>query len=308
MSEVNAASLLSCSRKSIIFDMMKERFVRKYSGLLAILVIMCACNSQETNPERPNILYIMADDHTAQAISCYGGIFADKAKTVNVDRIAEEGMRFANVFCTNSICSPSRATILTGKYSHKNGMYRLGQSFDNTQLTSTRILHEAGYQTAVFGKWHLRCTPTDFDEYMVLPVQGRYQDPQFYEKGGDSLVTREGWCTDIIADRTMEFLKKRDRDKPFFVMCHFKATHDPWAARPPYDTLFSREKMPVPDNLFDDYGNRAEPARITTLKLEYMNQGTFPHHRLEGVDEYDPAGAYLPAIHTELPAVRPGAG
>jgi arylsulfatase A-like enzyme len=176
----------------------------------------------------------MADDHTTQAISCYEGIFAEKARTINVDRIAAEGMRFTRVFCTNSICSPSRATILTGKYSHKNGLYRLGQSFDTSQIISTRILREAGYQTAVFGKWHLRCTPADFDDYKVLPLQGRYRDPQFHEPGSDSLLTYEGWSTDLIADFTMDYLRNRDPEKPFFVMCHFKATHDPWAARPLY--------------------------------------------------------------------------
>jgi len=264
---------------------MKNRGLLLMIGVVVFLAGFSSCAGDGQEPTRPNILFIMADDHTTQAISCYEGIFAAHAKTVNVDRIAEEGMRFNNAFCTNSICSPSRATILTGKYSHKNGVYRLGQSFDTTQVTTTRIFREAGYQTAVFGKWHLRCTPPDFDDYKVLPVQGRYQDPQFHEKGSDSLVTHQGWSTDIIAGMTMEFLKNRDQDKPFFVMCHFKATHDPWAARPPYDTLFSSEKMPVPDNLFDTYENRAAPSKITTLKLEYMNQGTYPHHRLEGVDE-----------------------
>jgi arylsulfatase A-like enzyme len=236
-------------------------------------------------PGQPNILFIMGDDHTTQVISCYDGIFAEKANTVNIDRIAAAGMRFTNVFCTNAICSPSRATILTGKYSHKNGLYRLGQSFDMSQTTTVDLLGEAGYQVAVFGKWHLRCKPEGFDDYMVLPVQGRYQDPQFYIPGTDSLVTMDGWCTDIIADKTMDYLKNRNRDRPFFVMCHFKATHDPWASRPPYDTLFSNEEMPAPANLFDTYENREEPARRTTLKLEYMNQGTYPHDRLEGVDE-----------------------
>lgn len=262
---------------------------RRYIHFVIVLMLglsgLLSCSSSLNEAERPNILFIMADDHTTQAISCYEGIFAKQAATVNVDRIAEEGMRFTNAFCTNSICSPSRATILTGTYSHVNGMYRLGLSFDTAQLTSARVLHEAGYQTAVFGKWHLRCTPTDFDEYMVLPVQGRYQDPQFYEKGMDSLITHAGWSTDIIADRTMDFMRKRDKKKPFFVMCHFKATHDPWAARPPYDTLFANEEMPMPDNLFDTYENRADPSRITTLKLEYMNQSTYPHERLEDADE-----------------------
>lgn len=264
---------------------MNRQNIMPFLGILAFLLAFFSCKEAKRTDQRPNILFIMGDDHTAQAISCYNGIFAEQAATVNVDRIAEEGMRFTNVFCTNSICSPSRATILTGKYSHKNGLYSLGQSFDTSQLTSTRLLHEAGYQTGVFGKWHLRCTPTDFDEYMVLPVQGRYQDSEFYETGSDSLRTYKGWCTDIIADRTMDFLKRRDRDKPFFVMCHFKATHDPWATRPPYDTLFANEEMPVPENLFDTYDTRAEPAHRTTLKLEYMNQSTYPHHRLEGVDD-----------------------
>jgi arylsulfatase A-like enzyme len=245
---------------------------------------MSSC-SGDHEPEQPNILFIMGDDHTTQVISCYEGIFAEQAKTVHIDRIAAAGMRFDNVFCTNSICSPSRATILTGKYSHKNGIYRLGQSFDMSQTTTVDLLGDAGYRVAVFGKWHLRCKPEGFDDYMVLPVQGRYQDPQFYVPGSDSLVTVKGWCTDIIADKTMEYLKNRDRDKPFFVMCHFKATHDPWASRPPFDTLFTNEEMPAPANLFDTYENREEPARRTTLKLEYMNQGTYPHNRLEGVDE-----------------------
>lgn len=264
---------------------MKGRKFILMIGALILLVELSSCGEGGRDLHKPNILFIMADDHTTQAISCYEGIFAMHAKTVNVDRIAKEGMRFNNAFCTNSICSPSRATIFTGKYSHKNGLYRLGQTFDTTQVTTTRILREAGYQTAVFGKWHLGCTPPDFDEYKVLPVQGRYQDPQFHENGSDSMVTHQGWSTDIIAGMTIDFLKNRDQHKPFFVMCHFKATHDPWAARPPYDTLFSSEKMPVPDNLFDTYENRAEPSKIATLKLEYMNQGTYPHHRLEGVDE-----------------------
>ena len=265
-------------------------FRRQTRILFAMVFLFAAANGlpsclEDPGPSRPNILFIMGDDHTTQVISCYKGIFAEKAKTVNIDRLADGGMRFDNVFCTNSICSPSRATILTGKYSHKNGLYRLGQSFDMSQTTTVDLLGNAGYQVAVFGKWHLRCKPEGFDDYMVLPVQGRYQDPQFYVPGSDSLVTVEGWSTDIIADKTMDYLKTRDRDKPFFVMCHFKATHDPWASRPPYDTLFSNEEMPVPANLFDTYENREEPARRTTLKLEYMNQGTYPHDRLEGVDE-----------------------
>jgi arylsulfatase A-like enzyme len=267
---------------------MKIRHRKEFRQLLAWLAAIAAglfsC-AEGPATGKPNILFIMADDHTTQAISCYRGIFAEKAGTVNIDQIAAEGMRFTNAFCTNAICSPSRATILTGKYSHQNGLYYLGQRFDMSQTTTVDLLGKAGYQVAVFGKWHLRCRPEGFDDYMVLPVQGRYRDPQFHVPGTDSLVTVQGWSTDIIADKTMDFLRKRDRAKPFFVMCHFKATHDPWASRPPYDTLFSHEEMPAPANLFDTYNHREEPAWRATLKLEYMNQGTYPHDRLEGVDE-----------------------
>lgn len=126
----------------------------------------------------------MGDDHTNNAISCYGGILAEYSQTANIDRLASEGIRFTNYFNTNAICSPSRATILTGKYSHKHGVYCLGQTFDSTQNTSASILQRAGYQTAVFGKWHLVSRPSGFDDYKVLQMQGRYKDPEFVEKAG----------------------------------------------------------------------------------------------------------------------------
>jgi arylsulfatase A-like enzyme len=211
--------------------------------------------------------------------------YLPKKPKVNIDKIAADGMRFTNVFCINSICSPSRATILTRKYSHKNGLYCLGHSFDMSQQSTVGLLGRAGYQTAVFGKWHLRCTPEGFDDYMVLPVQGRYQDPRFHVPGTDSLMTLEGWSTDIIADKTINYLRNRDRNKPFFVMCHLKATHDPWASSLPHDTMFSNEEMPASANLFDTYENHGEPSRRTTLKLEYMNQGTYPHDRLKDADD-----------------------
>ena len=246
--------------------------------MVAFLISGCGKNPVE---EHPNILFILADDHTTQAISCYGGILEDYAATENIDRIAERGMRFTNCFCTNSICSPSRASILTGKYSNQNGVYILGQYFDSTQVTSNKWLHDNGYQTAVFGKWHLKSVPAGFDEYKVLKVQGRYENPEFLEKGTSEMVVRNGWSTDIITDMTIDFIRNRDAGNPFFVMCQYKTTHDPWASRPPYDTLFRDIELPHPDNLFDTYEHRSEAARRTTLKLELMNQGTFPHERLE---------------------------
>lgn len=250
-----------------------------------LILLLWSCNQQpkanDTATQAPNIIFIMGDDHTTQAISAYGGIFAEYAQTKNIDQLAAEGMRFDNVFCTNSICSPSRATILTGKYSHKNGVRILGQDFDGSQFTVQSALGKVGYQTAVFGKWHLRSTPTGFDQYKVLPVQGRYQDPQFHVSGVDSLVTFPGWSTDVITQMTVDFLENRNTEQPFFVMTHYKTTHDPWSSRPPYDTLWQNEKLPEPANLYDEYNNRSEAARRTTLKLEMMNQSTYPHHRLE---------------------------
>ena len=260
--------------------------------LLPLLLILGHCLSctpvEKTSPakpsSRPNILFIMGDDHTTQAISAYGGILAPYAQTRHIDQLAAEGLRFDRAFCTNSICSPSRATLLTGKYGHENGVRILGQRFDSTQTTSATLLQEAGYQTAVFGKWHLKSQPAGFDDYKVLQVQGRYQDPQFVEKGVDTLVTHPGWSTDVIADMTIDHLQNLDGSVPFFVMCHFKATHDPWASRPPYDTLFQDIDLPEPTNLYDEYGQRSQAALNTTLKLELINQGTYPHDCLPDAD------------------------
>lgn len=184
-------------------------------ALRIVLLFAFAVFSLKANGSRPNILFILSDDHTTQAISCYDGLFADQANTVHIDKLAREGMRFTKAFCTNSICSPSRATILTGKYSHKNGVYILGQEFDGTQTTSNQVLGKAGYQTAVFGKWHLKSEPYGFDDYKVLQKQGRYQDPEFVVKGQDALVTYEGWSTDVITEMTTDYIKNRDPESRF---------------------------------------------------------------------------------------------
>ena len=229
---------------------------------------------------QPNILFILADDHTTQAISCYGGYLADFAQTENIDRLAREGVRLANCFCNNSICTPSRASILTGQYSHQNGVYLLGQALPGDSVTFPMHLRRTGYQTGLFGKWHLKSGPMGFDEYYVLQQQGRYQDPQFVTIGSEQLVTKRGWSTDVITDLTIDFLRRRDRKKPFLAMCQFKATHDPWASREPYRSLWKNERLPQPENLFDDYNNRGNASRRTTLKLEQINQSTYPHDRL----------------------------
>ncbi len=245
-----------------------------------ILCFACGTRSTEKTSLRPNILVLMGDDHTTQAISCYGGHLAKFAQTKHIDQLAAEGIRFDAAFCTNAICSPARATLLTGLYSHRNGVRLLGDYFDTAQTNVAKEMRSHGYSTAVFGKWHLKSRPAGFDDFKVLQVQGRYQDPQFVEKGSTALVTREGWSTDVIADMTIDYLKAHHRPEPFFVMTNFKATHDPWASPPPYDTLFSKELISEPANLQDDYHSRSTAPKQTTLKLEQINQGTYPHERL----------------------------
>lgn len=217
---------------------------------------------------RPNILYIMADDHAAHAISAYGSRIN---QTPNIDRIAQAGVRFTNCFCTNSICTPSRAAILTGQYSNKNGVYTLNDALDPKRNHVGKELQRAGYQTAMIGKWHLTSDPTGFDYWKILPGQGVYYDPVFIE-GGKQTKYR-GYCTDLIGDFTLDWLKRRDPNKPFFAMCHHKAPHRPWEPAPKYKDLFAGRTIPEPDNLFDHYEGRARGVAAVQMKVgENMNK------------------------------------
>lgn len=239
--------------------------------------------------ERPNIVFILADDHTTQAISCYEGPLAEYARTRHIDRLAAEGIRLTHCFCNNSICTPSRASILTGEYSHRNGAYLLDQPLDEDSVTFPELLQDAGYQTGLFGKWHLVNRPKGFDDYQVLPRQGRYQDPQFLSPGSDELTTIQGWSVDVITDLTINFIKSTKSDRPFLVMCQYKATHDPWASREPHRSLWAsdREQLPEPANLLQRFGEDRGAAKRTTLKLEQINQGTFPHTRLDTANDLE---------------------
>jgi Arylsulfatase A and related enzymes len=229
--------------------------------------------------KRPNILYIMADDHAAHAISAYGSKIN---KTPNIDRLASAGMRLTNCFCTNSICTPSRAAILTGQYSHKNGVYTLADAIDGTRDNVAKELKKSGYQTAMIGKWHLQTDPTGFDHWKILPGQGAYVDPVFLEAGERKKY--QGYCTDLIGDFALDWLKKRDTSKPFFLMCHHKAPHRPWVPSPKYKDLFKDETIPEPDNLFDHYEGRARSVAATTMKVgEDMNQTDLKVPKPEGL-------------------------
>ncbi|HSG71222.1 MAG TPA: sulfatase-like hydrolase/transferase, partial [Planctomycetaceae bacterium] len=214
--------------------------------------------------KRPNILFIFSDDHAAQAISCYG---SNRNKTPHLDRIAHEGMRFENCFCTNSICGPSRAVILTGKHSHINGFRTNGDTFDGSQQTFPKLLQQAGYQTAVVGKWHLVSSPTGFDYHNILIGQGPYYNPPMIENGQRKKYT--GYTTEIITDHALNWLKEqRDPEKPFMLMYQHKAPHRNWEPGPKYLTMYDDVVMPEPPTLFDNYEGRGTAARTQDMTID----------------------------------------
>jgi len=220
-----------------------------YSGALMTLAVSLFAAPQ------PNILFVMSDDHAANAISCYNGRIN---QTPNLDRLAKEGIRFNNCFAVNSICTPSRATILTGKYSHLNGCPVFNR-FDGSQQTVSKLLQAAGYYTGMIGKWHLGSDPTGFDYWNILPGQGRYMDPILYDRTGARIY--QGYVTDVITDLAMEFIRNRPKDKPFFLMCHHKAPHRNWMPDEKHRLMFANKQIPEPPTLYDDYATRTDALR-----------------------------------------------
>ena len=200
---------------------------------------------------RPNIIFIMSDDHAERAISCYNDSLI---QTPNIDRIASEGVRFQNSFVTNSICGPSRATLLTGKYSHLNGMLDHSCTFDGSQLTFPKLLQKAGYHTSIVGKWHLKTEPTGFDYWNILKGQGQYYNPEFSEKGEKK--THIGYATDIITDQAIETLDKLDKSNPFCMLIHHKAPHRNWMPNLKHLDAYNDEEIPLPANFNDEYVGR----------------------------------------------------
>jgi len=226
---------------------------------MRIFLLLTTCLAFSVSAaERPNILFMFTDDHATQAISAYGGPLAEIAPTPNLDRIAKEGMLFRKCYVTNSICGPSRAVVLTGKYSHLNGFQVNGDTFDGSQQTAPKLLQKAGYQTAVVGKWHLKSVPTGFDHFEVLKGQGHYYNPGLLTNG--EIVKHEGYTTDIITDRSIDWLESRDKEKPFFLMSQHKAPHGRWEPALRHLEWLDDVDVPEPPTLFDDYSGRSKAA------------------------------------------------
>lgn len=215
--------------------------------------------------KRPNILFIMTDDHSKHAISAYG---SEMIKTPNIDMLANNGVKFTNCAVTNAICGPSRAVALTGKYSHINGFKDNRSSFDGSQQTFPKILQKAGYETMIVGKWHLHSTPQGFDYWNILIGQGDYYTPKMVENGDTSEIP--GYVTDIVTDISLEQLAKRDTSKPFCLMYHQKAPHRNWMPNVKHLHLYKDEKLPIPDNFFDQYETRSRAAKEQDLEVKDM--------------------------------------
>jgi arylsulfatase A-like enzyme len=219
--------------------------------VLTILLTVLAGSAAAA--DRPNIIFIMSDDHAAHAISAYG---SRVNTTPNIDRLAREGMRFDNVFVTNSICTPSRAAILTGQYAHRNGVPVFNR-FDSSRQTVARLLQAGGYYTGMIGKWHLGSDPAGFDRWEILPGQGAYMDPVLYTAAGEKAYTGR-YVTDVITDLAFDFIRTRPSGKPFFLMMHHKAPHRNWVPEEKYRQAFETRWIPEPPTLWDSYATRTD--------------------------------------------------
>ena len=227
--------------------------------------------------QRPNIVFVFSDDHAPHAIGAYGGWLKDVNPTPAIDKLASQGMLFRNSFCTNSICGPSRAVIQTGKHSHKNGFMNNGNTFNWNQQTFPKLLQKAGYETAIYGKSHLKGHPQGYDHWAVLPGQGLYYNPDMITPDGRKQIA--GHCTDIVTDMAVDYLReKRDKSKPFMLMVQHKAPHRNWMPAPRHLDLYADRDMPEPDTLFDDYKDNAPPARHQEMEIDrhmHLNHDLF---------------------------------
>ncbi len=275
-------------------------FYLRYLIGAVIAITSCAPKATTVSEEakQPNILFIMSDDHTSQAWGIYGGLLEEYVQNDNIKRLAREGTVLDNCLVSNSICTPSRASILTGQYSHVNGVTTLGAGLSPMYNNISKELQKGGYQTSVIGKWHLKQEPGGFDYYCVLPGQGEYHNPRLktadnwedYYGGGK---TYEGFSTDVIASKTIEWIEDRDRSKPFMAMCHFKATHEPFDYPERFAHLYQDDDIPVPESMYDGgpettgrsflgqsldnlTARYVKASADSTLRRDYMNYPGLP--------------------------------
>jgi arylsulfatase A-like enzyme len=274
--------------------------------VLAFAVVFTSCSRKEPLPERPNIIFIFSDDHASHAVSAYG---SEIIHTPNLDRLADEGVIFRNTFVTNSICAPSRGVLLTGKHSHINGQLTNAQTFDGTQMTYPQELQQAGYRTAMIGKWHLRSDPTGYDHWDILPGQGHYYNPVFITPEGENLY--EGYVTDIITDKVIDWIdENRGGDQPFLVNYHHKAPHRNWKPGPDQLGMFDDIDLPEPETLFanwsgelsDDKGHEDYPegewtGRTSAVQNQEM---TLMNHFSPAWDLKFPPDSVMDAAHANL--------
>ena len=230
-------------------------------SLAAMLQFLAGCRSSDN--DRPNILFIFTDDHASHAIGAYGSVINE---TPNLDRLADEGMLFRNAFVTNSICAPSRATVLTGQFGHLNGVPTNRDTLHSTEFAFPLLLQQAGYQTAIVGKWHLKSRPEGFDHYEVLRGQGLYYNPTFFTP--EDSIQYVGYTTDIITERAIEWLEsERDQDRPFLLMYQHKAPHRRWDPGPDHLGLYENVTIPEPPTLFDDYATRTSATSTQEMTI-----------------------------------------
>ena len=241
-------------------------------SLLAFAALQVMPLSLFAQGERPNILYIMCDDHAMQAISAYGSPISKLAPTPNIDRLAERGMKFNEAFVENSLSTPSRACLMTGLYSHQNGQRQLAEGIDSTKTFFSELLQGAGYSTAVVGKWHMSCSPKGFDYYHVLDDQGQYYNPTFASTGQYGNFKQEmGYATDLITDHAIEYLNNRDKNKPFCLLVHHKAPHRLWMPNTKYVSKYANVNFPLPETFWDDYATRGSAASTQKMSIDkYM--------------------------------------
>ena len=226
--------------------------------------------AEDTKLNKPNILWVFCDDMAVNAIGAYGSRFADMNITKNIDSLAKDGMRFDKTYVCNSVCAPSRAALLTGKHSHKNGKYGNVEKFNHDQMQFQKLLGKGGYESALFGKTHLQGEIQGFDHWETLPGHGKYIDPQLLT--ADGKVKHEGHSTDVITNRALKWYKeKRDKDKPFMLMVHYKAPHRAWIPAPRFVEKFKDVNFPEPETLFDDYKTRDMAVQHAMGIGEHMN-------------------------------------